>query len=159
MDERSERWARRFDWIVLIAAALVIPVVAIEQSDASETLRDIAGIANWVIWSIFLLEVVVMLALVPSKRAWLRSHPLDVAIVVLTPPFLPASLQALRVFRLLRLLRLLRAIQAARRLFSPQGLQSAALLALLTAFCGGAGFAAVEKGHNDNVSNTWDGLW
>ena len=35
----------------------------------------------------------------------------------------------------------------------------AALLALLTAFCGGASFTAVEQGHNDKVSNTWDGLW
>jgi voltage-gated potassium channel len=30
---------------------------------------------------------------------------------------------------------------------------------LLTVFCGGAGFAAVEEGHNDQVQNTWDGLW
>ena len=29
-----------------------------------------------------------MLAVVPSKRLWLREHPLEVAIVVLTPPFL-----------------------------------------------------------------------
>jgi hypothetical protein len=44
VDERSERWARRFDWIVLVAATLVIPVVAIEESDASATLRSIAAL-------------------------------------------------------------------------------------------------------------------
>jgi voltage-gated potassium channel len=159
MDERSERWARRFDWIVLVAAALVIPVIAAEQSDVGETLRTIAGVTNWAIWLVFLAEVVTMLTLVSNRRRWLRENPLDVAIVVLTPPFLPAGLQALRIFRLLRLLRLFRVLQAARRLFSPQGLQWAALLALLTAFGGGAAFAAVEKGHNDQVHNSWDGLW
>ena len=50
-----------------------------------------------------------MVYVVPDRGRWLREHPLDLAIVVLTPPFLPASLQALRVFRLLRLLRLVRA--------------------------------------------------
>ena len=44
-----------------------------------------------------------MLAVVPDRGRWLRDHPLEVAIVVLTPPFLPASLQAARAFRLLRL--------------------------------------------------------
>jgi voltage-gated potassium channel len=129
VDERSERWARRFDWIVLGAATLVIPVIAVEQSDVGEPLRTIAGITNWIIWLAFLAEVVTMLIVVPSRTRWLRQNPLEIAIVVLTPPFLPAALQALRVFRLLRLLRLLRVLRAARRLFSPQGLQWAALLA------------------------------
>jgi voltage-gated potassium channel len=86
-------------------------------------------------------------------------NPLDVAIVVLTPPFLPASLQALRVFRLLRLLRLIRVLQAVSRVFSLQGLQWALLLGLLKIFIGGAAFAAMEKGPNENVDNTWDGIW
>jgi voltage-gated potassium channel len=159
VDERSQRWARRFDWIVLVAAALVIPVVVIEQAETSDSVKTLAGIANWAIWLVFLAEVVFMLAIVPNRRRWLLDNPLDVAIVVLTPPFLPAGLQALRVFRLLRLLRLLRVLQAARRLFSPKGLQWALLLGLLTIFLGGAAFAAVEKGPNENVSNTWDGIW
>lgn len=159
VDERSQRWARRFDWIVLVAAALVIPVVVIEQAETSGSVKMLAGIANWAIWLVFLAEVVFMLAIVPNRRRWLLDNPLDVAIVVLTPPFLPAGLQALRVFRLLRLLRLLRVLQAARRLFSPKGLQWALLLGLLTIFLGGAAFAAVEKGPNENVSNTWDGIW
>jgi voltage-gated potassium channel len=159
VDERSQRWARRFDWIVLVAAALVIPVVVIEQAETSDSVKKLAGIANWAIWLVFLAEVVFMLAIVPNRRRWLLDNPLDVAIVVLTPPFLPAGLQALRVFRLLRLLRLLRVLQAVRRLFSPKGLQWALLVGLLTIFIGGAAFAAVEKGPNENVSNTWDGIW
>jgi voltage-gated potassium channel len=100
------------------------------------------------------LEVVVMLYVVPSKRKWLRDNPLEVAIVLFTPPFLPASLQALRVFRLLRLARLFRLAPLARRLFSIEGLRYVALLALLTVLGGGAAFAAIEKD-----SSTWDGVW
>ena len=76
-------------------------------------------------------------------------------IVVLTPPFLPSSLQAIRALRLLRVLRLLRLAQLGRRLFSTQGLRYVSLLALLTALGGGATFAAVEK----QGYSTWDGVW
>ena len=70
--------------------------------------ETVAHALNWVTWLAFLVELVVMLAVVPDRRAWLRHHPLDLIIVVLTPPVLPAGLQSLRVLRLLRLLRLLR---------------------------------------------------
>jgi hypothetical protein len=36
VDERSQRVARAFEWPVLVAALLVIPVIAIEESDAGE---------------------------------------------------------------------------------------------------------------------------
>jgi hypothetical protein len=76
-------------------------VIAIEQSRAGDPWRTLAGIVNWVIWIVFAAELAAMLVVVPDRRAWLRRHPLEVAIVVLTPPFLPASLQAARVLRLL----------------------------------------------------------
>jgi voltage-gated potassium channel len=155
VDERSERTARRFEVPVLVAALLVIPVIVIEQSDAGETLKTIAGVLNWLIWLVFLGELVTMLLVVPSRWDWLRRHPLEVAIVVLTPPFLPASLQALRVVRLLRLLRLARLAPLARRIFSLEGIRYAAMLALVTALGGGAAFSAAE---GRDIS-AWDGVW
>jgi voltage-gated potassium channel len=154
VDERSRRVAARFEVPVLVAALLVIPVIVIEESNVSDTWKTLGAILNWIIWVAFAVEVIVMLAVVPSKKRWLRDNPLEVAIVVLTPPFLPASLQALRVFRLFRLLRLLRIARLGRRVFSLQGLRYVALLALLTVLGGGAAFAAVEK-----HSSTWDGVW
>lgn len=62
-------------------------------------------------------------------------------------------------FRLLRLLRLIRVLQAVRRVFSPEGLQWALLVGLLTIFIGGAAFAAMEQGPNKDVDSTWDGIW
>jgi voltage-gated potassium channel len=133
MDDREQRVERAFEVPMLIAALLVIPVIVVEQTDVGERWRALAGVLNWMIWIAFAVELVVMLAVVRDRWAWLRTHPLEVAVVVLTPPFLPASLQALRVFRLLRLLRLLRVAKLARRMFSLEGVRYAALLAALTA--------------------------
>jgi voltage-gated potassium channel len=108
MEEHSERMARRFEVPILVAALLVVPVIIIEESSVGEPWDGIASVLNWVIWLAFLAEVVAMLAVVPDRWRWLRQHPLEVIVVVLTPPFLPASLQAIRVLRLLRLVRLLR---------------------------------------------------
>ena len=154
-DERSERIARQFQVPVFIAALLALPVLVIEESAASDAWQTLAAALNWLVWSVFVAELVTMLAVVPNRSAWLRRHPLEVAIVVLTPPFLPASLQALRAFRLLRLLPLVRVARLSHRIFSIDGVRYASLLALVTALGGGAAFSAAEG----NEVSTWDGLW
>ncbi len=147
--------ARRFELPMLLAALLVIPVLIIEQSPhASHGLRVVSAVLNWAIWLTFASELVTMLAVVPSRRTWLREHPLEVVIVVLTPPFLPASLQAARLLRLVRVLRLVQIVLIGRRLFSVEGLRYAALVVSVAGLGGGAAFAAVEKEHS-----TWDGVY
>src|ERR1700730_3889229 len=100
MGTPSERMERRFQIPTLIAALLVIPVIAIEELSTGEPWRTAGVIANWTIWLVFFAEVVAMVRVVDNRWQWLRGHPLEVAIVVLTPPFLPASLQSARAFRL-----------------------------------------------------------
>ena len=153
--DRAKRVAQVFDVPVIVAAVLVVPVVVIEASASiHRPWTTIATITNWVIWFVFTAELFAYVALVPKRAKWLREHPLEVVIVFLTPPFLPASLQAIRVFRLVRLLRLFRLAKIGQQLFSSQGLRYAALLAALTALGGGAAFASIEKNHS-----TWDGVW
>lgn len=156
MDERSRELERRLEGPLLVFALLTIPAIAIEQSSVDQPWDTIATVLNWLIWLAFLGEAVAMLRVVPDRGQWLRDHPLDVAIVLLTPPFLPASMQAARAFRLLRLLRLLKAGMLLRRLLSTEGVRDAAVLALLTVLGGGAAFAAVEK---DQDLSAWDGVW
>lgn len=143
MDERSERIERRLEIPVIVAALLVIPVIVIEESSFGEPWDTVGVVLNWATWIAFLAEAVVMLTVVPDRWRWVRQHPIEVAVVVLTPPFLTA-LAGVRLLRLLRLLRLFRLARIARRLFSAEGLQYAAALAALTAVAGGAGFAALE---------------
>jgi voltage-gated potassium channel len=100
-----------------------------------------------------------MLAVVPDRRKWLRHHLLDVAVVVLTPPFAPQAWQNGRLFRLVRLLRVFRVL-ALRRLLSLEGMKYAAMVALGTIIVGGAVFASVEEtdGHGHAIT-TWDCVW
>src|ERR1700749_5235595 len=106
MDERSTRVAERLATPMLIAAALVLPSVALSESHPGGALEAIAFALNWITWIAFLVELVVMLIVVPDRWTWLKHNPLDLVIVFLTPPVLPAGLQSLRALRLLRLLRL-----------------------------------------------------
>ena len=154
VETRSERLAKRFEIPVLVAAVLVVPVIFIEESPVGEPWDTIAVVVNWMIWLVFLAELVTLLVVAENRWRWLRQHPLEVVVVVLTPPFLPASLQSLRVLRLLRLVRLLRLAQIVRRVFTFEGVRYAALLALMTAVGGGTAFASVEK-----EPSAWDGIW
>jgi voltage-gated potassium channel len=154
MDERSQRIAQRFEVPMIVAAVLVIPVIVIEESPVGEPWDTIAAVLNWAIWLAFLAEAVVMLAVVPDRWRWVREHPLEVVVVVLTPPFLPATLQSLRVFRLVRLARLVPLLRLGPRLFSLEGLRYIALLALLTVVAGGTAYAALE-----DDPDAWDGIW
>ena len=156
MNERAERMQRRLEIPLVIAALLTIPAIAIDESHTGPALHAIGAGLNWVIWTAFLAEAVLMLRVVPDRGAWIRSHPLEFAIVVLTPPFLPASLQAARVFRLLRILRLFKGAMLVRRLLSTEGVRDAGVLALVTVLGGGAAFAAVEKAQH---LSAWDGVW
>ena len=139
---------------MLFVALLVIPTIAIEQSDLGPKWVSFASVLNWAIWTAFFAEIAIMLRVVPDRRRWVREHPLEIAIVVLTPPFLPASLQAARVFRLLRLVRLLRLAKLTRGLFSTEGVRDASVLAVLVILGGGTAYAAVEEGQS-----AWDGVW
>src|SRR3954447_5302026 len=116
MSARPEHVERRLEAPMLVAAALPVPAVIIEQSDAGRALDVVALALDWITWLAFVVEAVVMLRVVDDRRRWLRDHPLEVAIVLVSVPFLPAGLAAARVFRSLRLLRLLRLGILARRL-------------------------------------------
>ena len=88
-----------------------------------------------------------VLLVVDSRWEWVRSHPLDVVIVVLTPPFVFASipgLRLLRALRLLRLLQLLRLTPTARRMFTPDGLRYVAAIALLLLVVAAEAFSSAE---------------
>jgi voltage-gated potassium channel len=158
MDERSTKVAEFLATPMLIAAALVLPTVALSESHPSGPLQTVAFALNWITWTAFLIELVVMLAVVPERWTWLKHHPLDLIIVVLTPPILPAGLQSLRALRLLRLLRLFRLAQLSREVFSLQGLRYSAFLAVLTIVGGGAVFGAFEK-HSQHLTFWQDTYW
>ena len=93
-----------------------------------------------------------MLVVATRKRAALRAHWLDVAIVVFTIPLFGRFLSSLRLLRLARLLRLLRvgvivsrALQAERRLSSTQVFRVVALVTLFIVVVAGAAQATFDS--------------
>lgn len=139
---------------MLIAAALVVPLLIIENEGGSW--HTAAVLLNWVVWLAFVVEAVVMLNVVDDRGAWLRQHPLEVLVVLLTGPFVPSSLQAVRAVRLLRLLRLLVLAKRIRRLLEPGGLSHSAVVSLLTVIAGGAALRTVEPDlHLSFADSTW----
>lgn len=145
---------------LLIAAALTLPAVVLTETKVSGTMKTIGIVLNWGTWLAFVAELVVMLALVPNRWRYLRNHPLELIVVFLTPPALPAALESIRMirlFRLLRLLRLLKFAQASHRVFSNEGLGYAALMSLVIAVGGGLVFRAFEAGHQS--LSEWESVY
>jgi voltage-gated potassium channel len=148
--------------LVLAATLALIPVLIIE-ADATGAWATAAVIANWLIWAVFAVELVAVLIVATRKRAALRAHWLDVAIVVVTVPWFGELLSSLRLVRLARLLRLLRAgviisraIQAERRLSSGEVFRVVALITLFIVVVAGAAQATFNS---NEFGSVWDGVW
>jgi len=113
-----------------------------------------------IIWAIFATELGAILALATRKKAALRAHWLDVAIVVLTIPLMGQALSWLRLARFIRLARfgviISRALQAEKRLTSGDSLRIAAILTLAAVVVAGAAQSAVDAGE---YATLWDGVW
>lgn len=160
--DESGRVSTPLEPLVLAATLALIPVLILE-ADATGAWSTVASVANWMIWSIFAIELTAIVYVAERKGAALRAHWLDVAIVVLTLPVFGKFLSSLRLVRLARLLRLLRvgmvvarALQAERRLTSPQAFRLVALLTLFIVVVAGSAQAAFNADEFDSV---WDGVW
>jgi voltage-gated potassium channel len=142
---------------LMIAAALTLPCVILTETQESGALAEIATILNWGTWLAFAIELVVMLVLVPDRLKYLKHHPVEIVVVLLTPPLLPPGLQALRAIRLLRLLRLLKLTQVSKNAFSSEGLLYASLMTTVMALVGGTAFRAFEAGNQQLTE--WEGAY
>jgi voltage-gated potassium channel len=147
VEDRAAVAARRFHNPLIVAAVLTIPATILELTHVGQPWQTVADVLDWGTWLAFLSEAVVMLAVSKRRAAWLVHHPLEVGIVLLTPPFVIGAVQTIRVLRLLRLLRLGRLPGlhgVSRAVFSADGARFAAIIAGLTAVAGGGAFSSLE---------------
>ncbi|MGX1883888.1 potassium channel family protein [Streptomyces sp. NPDC055287] len=87
------QWEQRTQGLLLglagaFALAYAVPIVA---PDAGGAVRRVCAATEWVVWGAFALDYVVRLGLSPSKRLFVRSHPLDL-LAVLLPLLRPLQL-------------------------------------------------------------------
>ncbi len=153
---RAERVAGWLQVPLIIAALLAIPTIIVQETDIRGVWEILAAVLDWCIWAVFAANLAIMLSIVPDRRRWLLNNPMDVLIVILTPPFLPATMKLARVLPVVRLVWLVVVANRLRNVFSLQGLRYAALIVFTIVVGGGVVFVAVEPGQH---LSTWEGLW
>ncbi len=154
----------RFEWLVLVAARAIVPVLVVESDVSAQGWREAATIANWIIWAIFLGELAFIVTVAPRKIAALKAHWLEVVVVAFTLPALGSFLSSLRLVRLTRLIRLLRmgvvagrGLRAERRLASEDVFRVVGLATLFVVVVAGAVEALVDKHDFRTRSRSTDG--
>src|SRR5829696_88103 len=153
---RAERVAGWLRVPLIVAALLAIPTIIVQESELGGIWEVLATVLDWCIWAMFAANLLIMLSIVPDRPRWLINNPLDVLIVVFTPPFLPATMKLARVLPVVRLVWLVVVANRLRNVFSLQGLRYAALIVFTIVVGGGAVFVAVERSQDLSI---WDGLW
>ena len=159
-DHRSRaNVARRIDRLtempMLVLALLYIPAFVIGYlPNASPSTRASAAFAENVIVAIFAAELVVKVAFAEGKLKYLRSHWLDVAIVLV--PFL----RPLRLFRVLRLLPFLaRGGAGMRRVMGPYHGAYALLIGLASVLLSAVLMLVFERGGDGSIKDFGDAIW
>ena len=95
------------DVLLTVFALLVLPsLIADAVAEENADLLSLAADLDWVLWFGFAFTLVAIFILSDNRRRAVRTYALDIALVLITPPVMPAALQALRALRILRLARL-----------------------------------------------------
>jgi len=160
--ERLDRWLD----VPLALASIVLVLLALIElgGELAEPWRGRVAVLGWALWGLFFAEFAVKLALAPSKRAYLKRHPLDVLTLLL--PFLRflRLLRVLRVTRALPVVRLLifggRGSGAALALLGRRRLGQLALVSLMVVLLGAAlGYVLEVGAPGAAISGFGDALW
>ena len=136
---------------VLGASLLTIPFLVLHSLHHPPAV--VVAILNWTIWLVFALRLVTRVGMNASRRSWLHHHLLDLVVVLLTPPFLPHSVQPLWDLRILLILDLLPLLGRAMEI---TGIRYAITISLITILGGGIAFADIEKAQH---LSAFDGIW
>ncbi len=164
-EKLRERLDRYLDLPLALVSILLVLIAVIELSgELTGPWRGRLAVLGWVLWGLFFAEFAVKFALAPNKRAYLKSHPLD--ILVLLVPFLRflRLLQVLRATRAFPVFRLLvfggRGSGAVVTLLRRRRLGQLGLISVLVILIGAAAGYALEAGApGGTIKDFGDALW
>lgn len=154
-DERHrQRWERLCEWPLTAAALLFLVAYAAPVVDPTLP-AGVVRAAGWVVaatWLLFALDYVVRLGLSRQRSRFVRTHPLDLAVVVLP---------LLRPLRLLRLLTLVSVVnRRARTSLRGQALAYVVGLTSLVLLLASLAVLDAERGREGaNITDLGDALW
>lgn len=151
---RRERWERAADLPLTIAALVFVAAYAwpILNPDLPRGWATACRVSAWATWAAFALDYAARLALSVDRRRFIRSSPLDLAVV---------ALPLLRPLRLLRLLTLLNVLNrnAGRSLHGRVGVYVAGATTLVLLVSSLAMLDAERDAHGANITSYGDALW
>jgi voltage-gated potassium channel len=142
---------------VVAAAVATLPLIVAEELGVD---GGLVVMADWLIWSVFLVEYALLLALATDRPAYVRRNWWVAAIVVLSFPALPELLGLVRLARLARVLRVALAAWmavSALRAFRRRELVEVVMLTAGVLLVGGAFLALVEP--ETVKGDVWNGVW
>ena len=150
-------WAKRLEWPMLLVA-LWIPVQwYLEETQVIGPL--LARAADWLIWLAFLVETVLLSALVRNKREYLLRNWLNLVIII---GGLPVIWQYTPLVGLLRSMRLVlvvvlltRLSRNVRKLLSRHQLGTTLAVAFVTMVLSGIIISRIDP----SIGTVWDGMW
>lgn len=153
----AREWAKRLEWPML-AVVLWIPVQwYLEETGIFSPAHGKIG--DWMIWSVFLVETVLLTALVRDKLRYLRGNWMNLLIIL---GGLPVVWQYTPLLGLLRSLRLLlvfvllfRLSRTLRTLLVRHQLGTTLAISLAVVLIGGI----VESRLDPSIGTIWDGVW
>lgn len=153
------RWVRRTDGPLLGLALIFLTVLlAPLLVTVGPTTRTVLTVVSALIWVVFTADYVIRLYLAPERWRFVRTHPLDLLIIVL--PFL----RPLRALRLLRLLRVgsvlgLAHRQARRSMHARVSAYVGAAVVVVIAVAAVAMVDAERGAEGANITTLPDALW
>ncbi len=156
-----------------LLALAVIPLLILEARATDPAVRSNAIASNWAIWLTFCAEFLVKLALAHHRLRFIRSAWFDIALIVLSPPFLvPQELDAVRAFRAVRLVRALRVLRVVRVLalatiglrltrgvLRHRGFHYVIVVAIVIVGVGALAVYHLEQGVNPAIGAVGDAVW
>ena len=158
IDARRARWERRTDLPLLVLAVLFLVSVLLPYVVAlTPAQRDALQVVDVGVWTVFAVDYVVRLALSARRWEFVRSHPLDLVILLLP------LLRPLRALSLLRVLRVAAvfavASRRARTLRLAVGTYVTGATVLVVCLAAVAELEAERGAENANIRTLPDALW
>ncbi len=170
---RVRRLLERCELPIGLLALAVVPALVLEDRAVDPTIRTAAYLTNWFVWLVFCAEFLAKFAIAPQRLRFVRTAWFDLAIILLSPPFLVPqrldSVRALRAVRLARFVRFLRVVRAfavaliglrlSRRVLLHKNFHYVVFIACVTVGLGAVAIYGVEHANNPNVASIGDALW
>jgi len=98
-----------FEVPVMVSVLMLIPVLVIEYTQ--QTLEPVALYLNWGIWTVFLVEYVVLFYFSKNKIEFIKSHKIELIIIIFSFPIVPEGLESSGFLRFARLPRFLNGLR------------------------------------------------